>query len=122
LSYWVDYWIGQMFPATTGSQLLELNNSDPQDFEVLAVKNNDGSVVVMVSNHAVASPQDNNGAGVSAKVTLDTSALGNFASGSLVMIDSSTSAATGPNPAAISTASPIELNMNGYSAAMIKLQ
>lgn len=122
LSYWVDYWIGQMFPVTAGSQLLVLNNPDPQDFEVLAVKNNDGSVVVMVSNHAVASPEDNNGAGVSAKVTLDVSALGNFASGSLVMIDSTTSATTGPGPAAISTASPIELNMNGYSVAMVKLQ
>lgn len=122
LSYWVDYWIGQMFPVTAASQVLELNNSDSQNFEVLAVKNNDGSVVVMISNHAVASPEDNNGAGVQAKVTLDVSALGNFASAALVMIDSTTSATTGPSPAAISTASPIELNMNGYSVAMVKLQ
>jgi hypothetical protein len=92
LSYWVDYWIGQMFPVSS-QQLLQFTNSDDANFEVLPVKNTDGSVVVMISNHAVASPEDNNGAGLSAKITLDVSALGNFASASLVMIDSSTSAA-----------------------------
>jgi hypothetical protein len=121
LSYWVDYWIGQMFPVSS-QQLLQFTNSDDANFEVLPVKNTDGSVVVMISNHAVASPEDNNGAGLSAKITLDVSALGNFASASLVMIDSSTSAATGPSPSAISASSPMTLNMNGYSVAFIKLQ
>ncbi|HEV2699430.1 MAG TPA: hypothetical protein VGU90_15660, partial [Terriglobales bacterium] len=60
--------------------------------------------------------------GLRAKVSLDVSALGNFASASLVTIDSSTSAITGPSPSAISPSSPITLNMNGYSVAFIKLQ
>jgi hypothetical protein len=53
---------------------------------------------------------------------LDVSALGTFASASLVMIDSTTSATTGPSPSAISASSPMTLNMNGYSVAFIKLQ
>jgi hypothetical protein len=122
VSYWVDYWIGQLFPAASGQQLLQFTNSDDTDFEVLPVKNTDGSVVVMISNHTVASPNDNNGTGVPAKVTLDVSALGNFTSASLVMIDSSTSATSGPSQSLLSPASPITLNMNGYSVAMIKLQ
>jgi Glycosyl hydrolase catalytic core len=123
LSYWVDYWLGQMFPpGPIGRLILETSNTDTPDVEELAVLNTDQSVVVLISNHAVASPDDNNGAGVSAKVTLDVSALGNFAAASLVTIDANTSATTGPSPVAISTASPIELNMNGYSVAMIKLQ
>lgn len=122
LSYWVDYWIGQMFPVGAGSQLLQLNNTNSQDFESLAVKNNDGSVVVMISNHAVASPDDNNGAGLTGQVSLDVSALGSFNSASLVTIDSTTSAVTGPSPQSISPASPITLQLNGYSVAMVKLQ
>jgi len=121
LSYWVDYWIGQMFPVSS-QQLLQFTNSDDANFEVLPVKNTDGSVVVMISNHAVASPGDNNGAGLPAKIMLDVSALGTFASASLVMIDSTTSATTGPSPSAISASSPMTLNMNGYSVAFIKLQ
>jgi len=78
--------------------------------------------VVLISNHAVASPTDNNGAGLSAKVSLDVSALGSFASASLVMIDSTTSAATGPTQAPISPSSPISLDLNGYSVAFVTLQ
>jgi hypothetical protein len=122
LSYWVDYWIGQMFPTGAGSQLLQLNNSNPQDFEALAVKNNDGSIVVMISNHAIASPNDNNGTGLTGQVSLDISALGPFNSASLVTIDSTTSPLTGPTAASISPASPITISLNGYSAAFIKLR
>ena len=122
LSYWVDFWLGQMFPSGSNQELLQFTNSDNGNFEVLPVKNADGSVIVMISNHAVAFSSDNNGAGLRAKVSLDVSALGNFASASLVTIDSSTNAITGPSPSAISPSSPIALNMNGYSVAFIKLQ
>ena len=122
LSYWVDYWLGQLFPAGSGQLLLQSTNSDTTDVEVLPVENADGSVVVMISNHAVASPTDNNGAGLTADISIDTSALGSFASASEVVIDSSTSASTGPSPASISPASPIKLSLNGYSVAFIKLQ
>jgi len=122
LSYWVDYWLGQMFPAGSGQLLLQSSNPDTSDIEVLPVANPDGSVVVMISNHAVASTTDNNGAGLTADISIDTSALGSFASASEVVIDSSTNAGSGPSPASVSPASPIKLSMNGYSVAFIKLQ
>jgi hypothetical protein len=121
LSYWVDYWIGQMFPSGSGQQLLQATNSDDSDIEVLAVMNTDHSVVVMISNHAVLSPSDNNGPGASANVTVDTSALGSFTSATQVTIDRSTSPITGPSPESISTQSPITVNFGGYGVALIKL-
>lgn len=122
LSYWVDFWLGKMFPAGANQELLQFTNSDNAHFEVLPVKNADGSVVVLISNHAVASAIDNDGAGVPAKVSLDISALGNFASASLLVIDSSTNPSSGPSPSAISSVSPISISMNGYSVAFVTLQ
>jgi hypothetical protein len=121
LSYWVDYWIQQMFLPGSGQQLLATTNSDEQDIEVLAVRNTDQSVVVMISNHAVRSPSDNNGSGATAKVTVDTSALGSFSSLTEVSIDSSTSPATGPVPESISPGSPITVDFPGYGVALLKL-
>jgi hypothetical protein len=122
LSYWVDYWLAQMFPSGSGQQSLQFTNSDDADIEVLPVLNTDGSVVIMISNHAVASPTDNNGTGSTAKVSLDVSSLGSFSSASEVMIDASTSSATGPASTAISAQSPITVNFNGYGVALLKLQ
>ena len=122
LSYWVDYWLSQMFPVDSGRQALQLTNSDDANLEVLAVRNTDGSVVVLISNHAIASAVDNNGHGLKARVSLDISALGAFTSGSLVTIDSTSSPATGPSPAAISPNSPLSIDLNGYSVALLKLQ
>lgn len=122
LSYWVDYWIGQMFPSGSGQQSLQFTNSDDADIEVLPVLNTDGSVVIMISNHAVASPTDNNGTGLTAKVSVDVSSLGSFSGASEVMIDASTSSATGPASTAISAQSPITVNFNGYGVALLKLQ
>ena len=122
LSYWVDYWLARLFPSGSGQQSLQLTNSDDADIEVLPVLNTDGSVVIMVSNHAVASPTDNNGAGLTAKVSLDVSALGSFTSASELMIDAGTSPATGPVSSSISAQSPITVNFSGYGVAFITLQ
>jgi hypothetical protein len=122
LSYWVDYWLAQMFPSGSGQQSLQSTNSDSTDIEVLPVIDTDGSVVIMISNHAVASPNDNNGAGVAAKITLDVSSLGSFTSASEVMIDASTSPTTGPAATSISAQSPITVNFSGYGVALLKLQ
>jgi hypothetical protein len=122
LSYWVDYWLAQMFPSGSGQRSLQFTNSNDGEIEVLPVINTDGSVVIMISNHAVASPNDNNGAGLTAKISLDVSSLGSFTSASQVMIDASTSPTTGPTAASISTQSPIAVNFNGYGVALIKLQ
>jgi hypothetical protein len=124
LSYWVDYWLAQMFPVGAGAKVLQFTNTDNADVEVLPVLNGDGSVVVLISNHAVASALDNNGKGLVGKITLDVSALGvgTFAGASLVTIDSTTSPVTGPTPVSISPTSPITLTLNGYSSALLKLQ
>jgi hypothetical protein len=120
LSYWVDYWLAQMFPA--GSALLNFSNTNNAEVEVLPVLNTDDSVVILVSNHAVASSTDNNGKGLKGTVTVNVSALGAFTSASLVTIDSTTSAANGPTPVSISPSSTITLTLNGYSVALLKLQ
>jgi hypothetical protein len=122
LSYWVDYWLAQNFPAGAGEQLLTFSNNNNAQVEVLPVMNPDGSVIVLVSNHAVASATDNNGKGLKGTVTVDVSALGAFTTGSLLTFDSTTSPITGPNPVSISPASPITLTLNGYSSALVKLK
>jgi hypothetical protein len=122
LSYWVDYWLAQMFPSGSGQQSLQFTNSDDADIEGLPVINTDGSVVIMLSNHAVASPNDNNGAGLTAKVSMDVTALGSFTTASEVMIDAGTSPANGPTATTISAQSPITINFGGYGVAFIKLQ
>jgi hypothetical protein len=121
LSYWVDYWLQRYFPAGTNQELLNYTNTNNAQIEVLPAINTDGSAVIMVSNHAVASATDNNGKGLTANVTLDTSALGSFSSASQLLIDSTTSPTTKPTPAPTSSSSPLHLTMNGYSVAFIKL-
>jgi hypothetical protein len=122
LSYWVDYWLAQMFPAGSGQQLLNFSNTNNAEVEALPVLNTDGSVVILVSNHAVASSTDNNGKGLKGTVTVNVNALGPFTTASLVTIDSTTSAATGPSPVSISPSSTITLTLNGYSVALLKLR
>ncbi|MEQ1354576.1 MAG: hypothetical protein ABLT11_11190, partial [Candidatus Acidiferrum sp.] len=122
LSYWVDYWLAQMFPGGSGQTLLQLTNSNNAQIEVLPVSNSNGSVIVMISNHAVASSSDNNGAGLTANISVDVSALGTFTSGSKVTIDSTTSPITGPTAVSVSPASPIAVSIKGYGVTFLKLQ
>jgi Cellulase (glycosyl hydrolase family 5) len=124
LSYWVDYWLGQTFPQFSAgtAEILQSTNSDSEDIEVLPVVNPDNSVVILVSNHAVASLTDNNGAGLAAKVTLDVSALGSFSSASEMMIDAGTSPIAGPTPVSIAAQSPITVNFTGYGVALLTLK
>ncbi len=122
LSYWVDYWLGQQFPATAGAQLLSYSATDNGDLEMLPVLNSDGSAVIMVANHTVNSPSDNNGPGSPRSVLVDVSALGAFSSGTLVTIDSTTSASTGPTPVAVTPAAQMTFTLNGYSVAFLALK
>ena len=121
LSYWVDYWLQRYFPAGTNQQLLTFANSNNAQVEVLPVVNADSSVVIMVANHAVASPTDNNGNGLTANISLDTSALGGFSSATKLVFDSTTSPTTGPTAVSVSPTSPINLAINGYGTTIIKL-
>jgi hypothetical protein len=122
LSYWVDYWLARMFPAPPGANLLQFTSTDDAELETLPVVNSDGSVVIMVANHAVNAAGDNNGPGVSRSVQVDVSALGTFSSGSLLMIDKNTNTTNGPVAASVTPAGQITVTLNGYSVVFLALK
>ena len=123
LSYWVDKTLQQYFPATTtGVDVLQATNTDNTNVEALAVKNADGSVVVMVSNHAVANASDNNGAGSPRDVTVDISALGNFSTATQLIIDANTNLTLGPVAQPLTFSPQLKLLLNGYGVVFLKLQ
>jgi hypothetical protein len=110
-----------MFPSPPGADILEFSSTDSADIEVLPVRSGDGSVVVMVVDYAVATPSDNNGAGMPRTVAVDVSALGSFSSASLLTIDASTDVTNGPTERAAAPTSTIELTLRGYGTAFLKL-
>jgi len=122
LSYWVDYWLGQEFPEAAGAQLLQYTSSDDVELETLPVINGDGSVVIMVANHAVSASTDNNGPGLARTVQVDVSALGTFSSGNLVTIDKNTSVSSGPGATSVTPAAQITISLDGYSVAFLTLK
>jgi hypothetical protein len=127
LSYWVDYWLGRYFPSNpdvtppTGADILQLGVSEDSSVETLAVKNSDGSVVVMVADHAVQTSTDNNGPGDPRVVGIDLSALGTFSSASLLTIDKNTDVANGPTAAPVTPAAHMTIQLGGYGVAFLKL-
>jgi Glycosyl hydrolase catalytic core len=122
LSYWVDYWLERTFPSTAGADWLSYTTTDTSDLEILPVVNSDGSVVVMVADYAVNSPDDNNGPGAPRSFLIDTTAFGNFSSASLLTIDATTNVATGPTPSSVTPASKIPVTLNGYGVAFLTLK
>jgi uncharacterized protein (TIGR03437 family) len=121
LSYWVNYWLNHLFPSPPGADFLKLSAGDPsQGVDAMAVRNDDGSVVVMVVNHAVRNPgSDNNGPGLSRNIVVDVSQLGAFASADLLTIDASTSGA--PSPVATPLAKSIAVKLQGYGVGFLRL-
>src|SRR6202045_2117755 len=122
LSYWVDYWLARIFPSPPGAELLSYTTTDTSDIEILPVVNVDGSVVVMVANYAVQSSGDNNGPGAPRTILIDTTAWGNFSSGSLLTIDANTNVAGGPVASTVAPASQISVTLNGYGVAFLTLK
>ena len=133
LSYWVDYYLSHWLPSPPGQDLLKIsesgcclwiyNGSNPMglDTHTLAARNVDGSVVILMSNHAVLNPQkDNNGPGAQRAINLDLSALGTFHSATLVMLDATTPQA-GPVPQQLPPAPQMQVIMQGYGAALLRL-
>lgn len=103
LSYWVDYWLGQMYPeGPAAPEILALTMTETATVETLATKNSDGSVLLMIVDRAVLSPADNNGTGDARTVVLDVSALGSFASASQLNIGRTADLTNGPQPGPIS--------------------
>jgi hypothetical protein len=125
LSYWVDYWLGQLFPSTPGSpgpDILQLIVTETGSAEILATKNGDGSVVVMVVDRAVHATTDNNGAGEPRTVIVDVSALGTFSSVTSITIDAKTSATSGPVPVNITPAPKLSVTLGGYGVTFLRLK
>jgi hypothetical protein len=122
LSYWVDYWLGQEFLPDAGSQLLQFTSTDEFDFETLPVINSDGSVVVMIANHALNSVTDNNGPGVKETINVDVSALGTFSSINWLTIDKNTNVQSGPVASAIQPEGTIPVTLDGYSVGFLTLK
>jgi hypothetical protein len=123
LSYWVDYWLQRMFPLPPGATLLQYTNTDGTELEILPVLNSDGSVTVMVSNHAVNLPNtDNNGPGAPRTISIDVSALGTFTTASLLTIDANTSVTSGPTAASVTPSPQMTVALNGYGVAFLTLK
>jgi hypothetical protein len=121
LSYWVDYWLARIFPSPPGASLLQYTDTDSAELETLPVLNTDGSVVVMVANHALSSANDNNGPGAPRSISIDVSALGSFASGSLLTINANTSVTSGPTAISVTPSPQMTVSLNGYGVAFLTL-
>ena len=125
LSYWVDKTLAAIYPSTVaapGPSILELSATESTSVEILATKNADGSVTVMVDDHAVASAADNNGMGAPRTVIVDVSGLGTFSSASMVTIDATTSLTNGPSPVSVTPAARMAVNLGGYGVAFLTLK
>jgi hypothetical protein len=121
LSYWVDYELARYFPSPPGANILTLNATETSSVETLAVRNDDGSVVVMVVNHAVHSAADDNGAGDPRTVIVDVSALGTFSSASQLTIDASTDSVNGPTASNLTVSPRLTVTLGGYGVTFLKL-
>jgi hypothetical protein len=121
LSYWVDYWLGKYFGQTQW-QVLNATTNDDANVEVLAVQQADSPTLVMITDHAVASPTDNNGAGAPRTVLVDVSALGSFTTGKQLTLDANTSPTNGPTEQAITPAAQIQVTLGGYGTTILTLE
>lgn len=125
LSYWVDQALATIYPATPGSpgqNILTLSATDTTTVETLATQNADGSVTVMVDDHAVASPTDNNGSGAPRTVIVDLSSLSAFSSASELSINATSSASTAPVPVSVTPAARMTIPMAGYGVTWLLLK
>jgi hypothetical protein len=111
-----------MFPDPPGASILQLTNSDDTEIEVLAVQNPDGSVVIMLANHAVNASTDNNGPGAPRTISIDVSALGSFTSGSLLTIDASTGVTVCPTATSVTPGPQMTVIFSGYGVAFLTLK
>jgi len=142
-SYWVDHYLSHWLPSPPGQDILQTTVTgccppDTQhgwqgsgglafDTQTMALRNVDGSVVILMSNYALEAVQpagkinlDNNGPGAARTFALDLSALGAFTSATLVTLDASTPAG-GPVPQTPAPAAQMQVTLPGYGAALLRL-
>lgn len=123
LSYWVDYWLAQIYPQTPAPPvILSLTVTETETVETLATKNSDASVLLMVADRAVLSPSDNNGTGDARTVILDISALGNFTSASQLNIGATSDLTNGPQPSSSTPAPKLTVTLPGYGVSFLLLK
>lgn len=125
LSYWVDHYLARYFPSPPGANILDVTDTEPataETVEILATRNPDNSVVVMVANHAVHAAADDNGPGDPRTVVLDLSALGTFSSASQLTIDATTDPIAGPTPTSVTPTPHITVTLNGYGVTILSLK
>ncbi len=122
LSYWVDYWLARFFPTPPPSTIFDLTATETSSVEILATLRNDGTLVVMLANHALRNSTDNNGPGTPRTVVVDLSAWGAFNSATLLTIDASTDPAQGPAPSTVTPAPRMSVRLNGYGVAFLALK
>jgi uncharacterized protein (TIGR03437 family) len=135
LSYWVDYYLSHWLPSPPGQDILRTTASGcclwiadsgnglmlGLDTQTMALRNPDGSVVVLMSNHAVKNFNDNNGTGASRTFALDLSALGSFSAATLVTLDAATPLSSGPELQSLIPAAQMQVTLPGYGAALLRL-
>jgi hypothetical protein len=134
LSYWVDYTLQRYFPycdpagppgcAGAGQTILRSFSTEPpaaQTVELLATRNPDGSVVLMIANHAVARATDNDGAGAPRTVMVDVSALGPFATGTELSLSANTDRTAGPIATNFTPDAQITVRLGGYGTTFVTL-
>jgi uncharacterized protein (TIGR03437 family) len=91
------------------------------DTHTLALRNPDGSVVILMSNHGIKKIfTDNNGPGVPRTFSLDLSALGSFNSATLVTLDATTPL-SGPHLQNLTPLAQMQVTLSGYGAALLRL-
>jgi Glycosyl hydrolase catalytic core len=122
LSYWVDQALATIYPATPGQSILELTATDTTTVETLATKKADGSVTVMVDDHAVATAADNNGSGAPRTVIVDVSSLGTFSSASELSINVNSSATSAPTAVSVTPAARMTVTVPGYGVMFLQLK
>ena len=93
--------------------------TDSSSVEVLATKASNGSVTIMMANHAVKSSGDNNGLG--APRTLVVEAPTGFSSATLLTIDATTNTAQGPTAAPVPLSGHQAIVLSGYGVAFLTL-
>jgi hypothetical protein len=123
LSYWVDYWLGQLYPQSPSApDILDLALTENTTVEALATMNSDNSVLVMIADRAVAAPSDNNGTGAPRTVVMDISALGNLTSASQLNIVAGSDLTNGPQPVTITPAAKLVVTLPGYGVSFLILK
>ncbi|MDR3735593.1 MAG: hypothetical protein P4L10_08665, partial [Acidobacteriaceae bacterium] len=126
LSYWVDYYLQRTFPwdgTSTGASILRTTTTETTpSVELLAVRNADNSVSLLVADYAVHNAADNNGSGDPRTVIVDISALGTFTSASQITLDAATNLINGPTATALALTPKLTLTLNGYGSTLISLK